>query len=67
MNVDGFDYYGLNRVDVNKRAVRGSWGVGILVKRALKKQYVIELNRDNILRIKLVELDSLVIYSVCPQ
>ena len=43
ISVDEYKWYGHNRVDLSSRAVRGSGGVGVLIKKSVLSMYVVEV------------------------
>jgi len=47
INIPGYRWFGNNRLNISKRAVRGSGGVGILIKDSLFNKYSIDIVDKN--------------------
>ena len=65
---DGYKFYGHNRLNIHKRAKRGSGGVGFLIKDSVFDTFdVFDLNKecDGIYWIKLMSKFSDVIFCLC--
>ncbi|XP_071102383.1 uncharacterized protein [Haliotis cracherodii] len=58
LNVDGFTWYGNNRKNINKRAKRGSGGVGVFVKKTLTSDFIVEVLDDSDEDILFIKLSS---------
>ena len=46
LNIEGYSWYGNNRKCISKRAIRGSGGVGVLIKQSVLNQYDIATVTD---------------------
>ena len=48
LTINGYTWIGHNRVDLDPKAVRGSGGVGILIKKLYSEQLRYKTHRQNI-------------------
>lgn len=67
-HIQGFEWFGNNRKNISKRAIRGSGGVGILVKTSVLHTYsiaVVEEKFEGILWIQLIHKHTKAITGIC--
>ena len=68
--IEGYKYYGLNRLLLNKHALRGSGGIGVLVKNVHFNNYLIKTCyewKDNLFGLKLenkYSSETLIVYCI---
>ena len=52
ISIEGYKWFGNNRTSISKRAVRGSGGVGVLVKQSMFDRFsvdIVDKNHEDIL------------------